>query len=177
MRGVGCEIGDNDMKRREYSFKQIGIIHTPHRAASETPVQPVFAKEIRGTVEVFPEYIDAMRDLDGFSYIYLFYYFDRTTQTRLKVKPYLDDKIRGVFATRAPHRPNKIGMSVVRLLRMRKNIIEVEDIDILDGTPLLDIKPYIARFDVRRPVRSGWQDDICDDIAGRRGRRDYKKEK
>ena len=160
------------MNRQEFIFQPIGIIHTPHKEPSQTPIQPVFSKCLRGTVELFPEYVDGLKDLDGFSHIYLFFYFDRSTQVKMRVKPYLDDDVRGVFATRAPHRPNKIGMSLVQLLEIRDNILEVEDVDILDGTPLLDIKPYIKRFDSRDDVRSGWQDDIPDDIAFPRGRRD-----
>lgn len=90
----------------------------------------------------------------------------------MKVKPYLTDNAHGIFATRAPHRPNKIGISLVRLLNIKDNILEIEEVDILDGTPLLDIKPYIERFDLREDVRSDWQDDIPDDIAFSRGRRD-----
>ena len=160
------------MKRKEFIFQPIGIIHTPHKDPSQTPIQPVFSKGVRSTVELFPEYVDGLKDLDGFSHIYLLYYFDRSTQVKMRVKPYLDENVRGVFATRAPHRPNKIGMSLVQLLEIRDNILEVKEVDILDGTPLLDIKPYIKRFDSREDVRSGWQDDIPDDIAFPRGRRD-----
>ena len=158
----------------EYTFKPIGIIRSPHVESSQTPIQPVFAKGIQGTVEVYPEYADGLMDLDKFSHIYLLYFFDRSTETKLKVKPFLEDKLHGIFATRAPHRPNKIGISVVKLLKIEKNILHVEDVDILDGTPLLDIKPYIARFDKRTDVRSGWQDEIKDDTANKRGKRDYK---
>jgi len=160
------------MNRQEYVFQPIGIIHTPHKDPSHTPIQPVFSKGIRGSVELFSEYVDGLKDLDGFSHIYLFYYFDRSTEVKMKVKPYLEENVHGVFATRTPHRPNKIGMSIVKLLEMRDNILEVEEVDILDGTPLLDIKPYIKRYDLREDVRSGWQDDIPDDIAFSRGRRD-----
>lgn len=154
-----------------YRLKSIGIINSPHVESSQTPIQPVFAKGIQGTVEVFPEYEDGLMDLDEFSHIYLLYYFDRAKETKLKVKPYLEDKLHGIFATRAPNRPNKIGISVVKLLKIERNILHVEDLDILDGTPLLDIKPYIARFDSRDNVRSGWQDDITDDEASNRGKR------
>ena len=160
------------MIRQEYVLQPIGIIHTPHKNPSQTPIQPVFSKGIRGSVELFSEYVDGLKDLDGFSHIYLFYYFDRSTQVKMKLKPYLAEDVRGVFATRAPHRPNKIGMSLVKLLKISDNILEVEEVDILDGTPLLDIKPYIKRFDLRGDVRSGWQDDIPDDIAFSQGRRD-----
>lgn len=155
-------------------FKPIGIIRTPHVETSQTPIQPVFAKGIPGTVEVFPEYVDGLMDLDKFSHLYLLYYFNRAKETKLKVKPYLEDELHGIFATRAPHRPNKIGISVVKLLKIEKNILHIEDVDILNGTPLLDIKPYIARFDTRDEVRSGWQDEIQDDTADVRGKKDYK---
>ncbi len=158
----------------DYMFKPIGIIRTPHVETSQTPIQPVFAKGIPGTVEVFPEYVDGLMDLDKFSHLYLLYYFNRAKETKLKVKPYLEDELHGIFATRAPHRPNKIGISVVKLLKIEKNILHIEDVDILNGTPLLDIKPYIARFDTRDEVRSGWQDEIPEDAANLRGKRDYK---
>ena len=160
------------MNFREYLFRPIGIIHTPHRNPSQTPIQPVFSAGIQGRVELFPEYVEGLKDLDGFSHIYLFYYFDRSTDIKMKVKPYLEEHVHGIFATRSPHRPNKIGMSLVRLLKICNNILEIEDVDILNGTPLLDIKPYIKRFDSREDVRSGWQDDVPDDIAFSRGRRE-----
>ena len=153
-------------------FLPIGVIHSPHKDLSQTPIQPIFSKGIQGLVEIIPDYVDGLHDLDGFSHIYLFYYFDRSTQVKMKVKPYLDSDVRGIFATRAPHRPNKIGMSLVRLLEIRGNVLEIEDIDILDGTPLLDIKPYIKRYDSREHVHSGWQDNVPDDIAFSLGRRD-----
>ena len=146
-------------------FLPIGVIHSPHKDLSQTPIQPIFSKGIQGLVKIIPDYVDGLQDLDGFSHIYLFYYFDRSTQVKMKVKPYLDSDVRGIFATRAPHRINTIGMSLVRLL-------EIEDVDILDGTPLLDIKPYIKRYDSREHVRSGWQDNVPDDIAFSLGRRD-----
>jgi len=158
----------------EYTFKPIGIIRSSHFESCQTPIQPVFAKGIHGTVEVFSEYADGLMDIEKFSHIYLFYYFNRAKETKLKVKPYLEDELHGIFATRSPHRPNKIGISVVKLLKIEKNILFVEDVDILDGTPLLDIKPYIARFDSRDNVRSGWQDEIQDDTANLRGKKDYK---
>ena len=159
------------MNRQKYIFQAIGIIHSPHKDPSRTPIQPVFSIGIQGKVELFPEYVVGLQSLDGFSHIYLFYYFDRSTEIKMKVKPYVTNDAHGIFATRAPHRPNKIGMSLVRLLDISDNILEIEEVDILDGTPLLDIKPYIKRFDLREDVRSGWQDDIPDDIASSRGRR------
>lgn len=154
-------------------YEPIGVIHSPHRDAKKTPVQPVFARGIAGTAEVFPEYEEGLRDLEGFSHIYLIYHFHRAAPARLVVKPFLDDTPRGVFATRAPTRPNPIGFSLVRLVRREGHILHLEDVDVLDGTPLLDIKPYVARFDQRDDVQSGWQEDVNEETARIRGLRKY----
>jgi len=138
------------------SFQPIGIIHSPHKSPVGTPIQPTAASGIRGQVELLPEYVKGIEDLDGFSFIILLYHFDRVKETRLTVKPFLDDKLHGVFATRAPTRPNHIGLSIVRLIGIEDNILHIEDVDILDGTPLLDIKPYIDKFDVRTSKKQGW---------------------
>ena len=152
-------------------FHPIGVIHSPHKVMSKTPIQPVFCSDIKGTVVLDAEYADGLKDLQGFSHIYLFYYFHQSQKTCLRLKPYLSDQEHGIFATRAPHRPNKLGMSVVRLMKIEDTILHVKDIDILDGTPLFDIKPYIQRFDSRENTRSGWQDTIPDDVASVRGLR------
>ena len=138
----------------------IGIIHSLHKNPKETPIQPVYAKGIKGEVEIFPEYTEGLRDLEGFSHIYLLYYFHKASSEKLSVKPFLEDSTHGVFATRSPSRPNHIGLSVVKLIEIKGNILHMEDADILDGTPLLDIKPYILRFDYRDNVKCGWQDNI-----------------
>jgi tRNA-Thr(GGU) m(6)t(6)A37 methyltransferase TsaA len=164
------------MSREKIIFQSIGIIHSPHQKLSDIPIQPVFSDGIKGTVEVDPEFAGGLMDLDEFSYIYLFYYFHQSQKTFLYVKPYLSEQEHGIFATRSPHRPNKLGMSLVRLTGIEGNILHVNDIDILDGTPLIDIKPYIRRFDSRENVRSGWQDAVSDDTAFFRGRRNYKKQ-
>jgi len=161
-------------KNEIIEFTPIGVIHTPHKESTKTPIQPVFARGIQGTVEIYPEFVEGLEDIKDFSHIILLYYFNQSSKTMLKVKPYLQDKLRGVFATRAPHRPNKIGMSVVTLLKIEENMVYVEDVDMLDGTPLLDIKPYIKRFDSRGDIRSGWQDDVSEEHAQVRGKRDYK---
>jgi len=166
-----------NIKKEIIEFTPIGIIHTPHKESTKTPIQPIFAKGITGTIEVYAEYTDGLADLDEFSHIILIYYFNQSQKTLLKVKPYLQDELHGVFATRAPHRPNKIGMSVVKLLKIKNNMLHVEDVDILDGTPLLDIKPYVARFDSRGDVKSGWQDDVGEQHAQVKGKRDYKKKR
>ena len=159
------------MNDNKIIFHPIGIIHSPHKVMSKTPIQPVFCSDIKGTVVLDAEYADGLKDLQGFSHIYLFYYFHQSQKTCLRLKPYLSDQEHGIFATRAPHRPNKLGMSLVRLMKIKDTILHVKDIDILDGTPLFDIKPYIQRFDSRENTRSGWQDTIPDDVASVRGLR------
>ena len=152
-------------------FHPIGVIHSPHKIMSKTPIQPVFCNDIEGTVVLDAEYTDGLKNLQGFSHIYLFYYFHQSQKTCLRLKPYLSDQEYGIFATRAPHRPNKLGMSLVRLDRIENDILYVRDLDILDSTPLIDIKPYIQRFDSRENTRSGWQDTIPDDVASVQGLR------
>jgi len=149
----------------------IGVISSPYKRAEETPIQPVYALGVKGTAELFPEYADGLRDLEGFSHIYLIYYFHKAKSAQLIVKPFLEDVPRGVFATRAPRRPNPIGFSLVRLVKIEGNVLYLEDVDVLDGTPLWDIKPYIPRFDHRENVRCGWQEDVDEVTACARGRR------
>ncbi len=134
----------------------IGVVHSPHQMAEGTPVQAAMATGVKGTVEVFPEYAVGLRDLEGFERIWLVYWFDRTKEAELVVTPYLDTTPRGLFATRAPCRPNPIGLSAVRLLGISGNVLQVEGLDILDGTPPLDIKPYVPAFDAFEAKRIGW---------------------
>lgn len=138
------------------SYKPIGIIHTPFKTKKGMPIQPAGAAGIRGTVKLKREFTDGLLDLDGFSHIILIYHFDQSDGFELHVKPFLDQKIHGVFATRAPKRPNQIGISIVKLNKIKGNILEIENVDILDGTPLLDIKPYIPAFDVYEVEKTGW---------------------
>ncbi len=176
--GMDCDLPENQnkhMRNDEFIFKSIGIIHSPHKELSEIPIQPVFCNNIEGTVILNADLADGLRSLRDFSHIYLFYLFHKSPKTSLLVKPYLAEQEHGIFATRAPHRPNKLGMSLVRLTKIESNILHVKDVDILDGTPLLDIKPYIKRFDSREDVKSGWQDDVSDSIASIKGLRDFKK--
>lgn len=139
-------------------LKPIGIIHSPFSQTDGIPIQPVFAQGCEGTVEVYGEFKEALLDLDGFERIWLLYWFDRASEFKLKVKPYMDDRWHGLFATRAPSRPNPIGLSCVKLLSVKANIIHVSEIDILDGTPLLDIKPYVGKFDCFEVRHNGWLD-------------------
>ena len=134
----------------------IGIIHTPFKSPEGTPIQTTGALGIEATVELFPEYTQGLDDLQGFSHIHLLYHCHLSKTYSLIVTPFLDTEKRGLFSTRAPSRPNPIGLSVVRLLGIENNILRVMDIDIIDGTPLLDIKPYVPEFDVRKATNIGW---------------------
>lgn len=153
-------------------YRPIGVIHTGHTVADRVPIQPRYARGCPGRVEVFPEFQGGLADLEGFSHVYLIYHFDRADPARLRVKPLLDDVERGVFATRSPRRPNAIGLSIVSLVRREGGVLHIDGADILDGTPLLDIKPYTARFDCFTHTRNGWQDQVDDETAVRRGRRE-----
>jgi tRNA (adenine37-N6)-methyltransferase len=144
----------------------IGVIHSPFTEPKGMPIQPVFS-QATGRVEVFPEYTGGLYDLEDFSHIILIYALHRSEGYSLRVKPFLDDVARGLFATRYPCRPNPIGLSVVRLLSRRDNVLEVEGIDVLDGTPLLDIKPYVPEFDSKADAYAGWYDGRP---AGKEGR-------
>ena len=137
-------------------YRPIGIIHSPFKEPKGTPIQPTGARNIDATVELFPEYVEGLKDLEGFSHIILIYHFHLSKHTSLRVKPYMDDELRGVFATRAPSRPNPIGISVVRLVKVEGNILHIQDVDAVDGTPLLDIKPYVPEFDTREAYKIGW---------------------
>lgn len=136
--------------------KPIGVIRSPFKTPDGMPVQPSGSKTVKGTVIVDPEYEEGLEDLDGFSHIILIYYFHKSRGFSLKVIPFLDDRQRGLFSTRAPGRPNPIGLSVVRLKKISGNILEIKNVDILDGTPLLDIKPLVPEFDHGRKIRTGW---------------------
>jgi tRNA-Thr(GGU) m(6)t(6)A37 methyltransferase TsaA len=146
------------MTHRIFQCQPLGIIHTAFKRSEGTPIQPSRAKGTRGMVEVYEPFWAGLADLDGFERIWLIYWLDRAIPSRLMVKPYLDSEQRGVFATRAPSRPNPIGISAVRLLAIERGSLTVEEIDVLDGTPLLDIKPYISEWDAYPGSRAGWFD-------------------
>ncbi|OQX51000.1 MAG: tRNA (N6-threonylcarbamoyladenosine(37)-N6)-methyltransferase TrmO [Candidatus Cloacimonas sp. 4484_209] len=143
---------------KEIRYKAIGIIHSPFKKPEGTPIQPEAAKNVTGTVELFSEYTKGLKDLIGFSHIILIYHFHLIRKSRLYIKPFMDKHFHGIFATRAPSRPNPIGISVVRLINIKGNKILIKDVDIVDGTPVLDIKPYVPEFDIRRANKKGWLD-------------------
>jgi len=140
----------------QIKYKPIGLIHSDYKEKEGVPIQGALAKNSKGTVEVYPEYQAGMKDLDGFSHIILIYHFHRSKGYSLLARPFLDDKHRGIFAIRAPKRPNPIGLSIVKLEKIVENILYVSEVDIIDNTPLLDIKPYISKIDRRNNTRDGW---------------------
>jgi tRNA-Thr(GGU) m(6)t(6)A37 methyltransferase TsaA len=144
------------MKNNIITYKPIGIIHSPFKNVEGAPIQPSGAKGVRGTVEIKKKYVPGLKDLDGFSHIILIYHFHLAKGFKLGVIPFLDETSRGLFATRAPKRPNAIGLSVIKLLKIENDLLFVENIDMIDGTPLLDIKPYIKEFDGVTKSKKGW---------------------
>jgi tRNA-Thr(GGU) m(6)t(6)A37 methyltransferase TsaA len=141
---------------KEIKFKPIGIIHSPFKEPKGTPIQPASAKGIKGTIEIFPEYAEGLKDIEGFSHIILIYHFHLSKPSSLIARPFMDNKPHGIFAIRGPSRPNPIGVSVVRLIKIKENFLYIQDLDIVDGTPLLDIKPYVPEFDKKEIVKIGW---------------------
>ena len=140
----------------KFEIQPIGTIFSPYKTKEECTIQGIAAPEGMGRVEVFPEYEEALESIETFLHIILFYIFDRAGEIRLSRPTFLDDTPHGVFASRHPCRPNGIGMSIVKLEKRMKNILEVSEIDVLDNTPLIDIKPYIPRFDQREKANNGW---------------------
>lgn len=136
-------------------MQPIGVIHSPFKGKGQTPIQ-ASRSQATGAVEIDSKFLDGLQDLEGFSHIFLLYAFHCSSGYSLRVKPFLDHKEHGLFATRYPCRPNPIGISLVRLLSRKENILTIEGVDVLDNTPLLDIKPYVPDFDVRTDVRIGW---------------------
>jgi tRNA (adenine37-N6)-methyltransferase len=140
----------------KFEIDQIGTIYSPYKTKEECPIQGFHNPEGKGRIEIFPEYEKALETIETFSHIFLFYIFDRAGEIKLSRPTFLDDDPHGVFASRHPCRPNGIGISIVKLERVDKNILEVGEIDILDRTPLIDIKPYVPRFDYRENASDGW---------------------
>ena len=146
-------------------YKPIGVVHSPFKEPKGTPIQPSIIKGIKGEVEIFPEYIEGLQDINGFSHIILIYHFHLSKKSSLKTKPFMDDKIHGIFAIRGPSRPNPIGISTVRLIKVDSNILHVENLDIIDETPLLDIKPYVPEFDKAEVTKIGWLQGNIDKLS------------
>jgi tRNA (adenine37-N6)-methyltransferase len=134
----------------------IGVIRTPHKDIKNMPIQPIAADGIQGQIELLPEYVAGLKDLEGFSHITLVYHFHKIEGFELEVIPFMDTEKRGIFSCKAPKRPNAIGISTVKLLRIEGNILHIEQVDMLDGTPLIDIKPFFPKYDNRNHVLIGW---------------------
>jgi len=134
----------------------IGTIHTPHIDVKNMPIQPIAAEGLKGYIELLPEFVNGLKDLEGFSHITLLYRFHKIEGYELLVTPFMDTEKHGIFATKAPKRPNAIGLSTVKLLAIEGNILHIEQVDMLDGTPLIDIKPFYPRYDNRENVIIGW---------------------
>ncbi len=155
-------------------YEPIGIIHTPFKTPEGMPIQPSGAGGIKGTVEIFCEYEDGLKDLKGFSHILLLYHFHQSKGFNLYVVPFMDSQVRGVFSTRAPKRPNPIGLSLVKLMRIEGCLLHIENVDILDGTPLLDIKPYVPEFDKTASVKTGWLKNPSKAVSERKSDKRFK---
>jgi len=153
----------------EWTIKPIGVVRTPYASKSECPVQGQARPEAKGTVEVDEAYLPALDSIELFSHLYLIYVFDRAGAVELRRKPFLDDAAHGLFATRHPCRPNPLGLSIVRLLGRSGHVLHVAEVDMLDKTPIIDIKPYVPRFDERADATNGWlqKADLSDKPAGR----------
>ena len=151
----------------EIIYRPIGTIHTPFAERKGTPIQPAAASGALGRIELDDCYREGLKDLDGFSHMILLYHFHRSSGYQLEVTPFLDNQPRGLFSTRAPKRPNAIGLSVVRLTSIREGVLEVADVDMLDGTPLLDIKPYVPQLNPAAVERIGWFSGAVTDLQGR----------
>ncbi len=147
------------MQSKQISINPIGIIHTPFNDIKGMPIQPLAAEGVKGHIELFPKYIEGLTDLAGFSHITLLYQLHKINGYDLIVKPFMDNKEHGIFATKSPKRPNAIGLSTVKLLGIENNVIHIEMVDMLNGTPLIDIKPFYSKFDNRTNTTSGWLDN------------------
>lgn len=157
----------------EIIYKPIGVIHSPFHNMEDMPIQPSSESSGLGAVEIYAEFVDGLKDLSGFSHIYLLYHLHKMRQSRMLVTPFLDTESHGIFATRAPSRPNPIGMSLVKIVSIKDNSIHVDHVDILDGTPLLDIKPYIPEFENVHDVRIGWLEQAKGQISIRKSDRRF----
>jgi tRNA (adenine37-N6)-methyltransferase len=162
------------LEKETMEFSPIGIIHSPFTELENMPIQPAGAAGIKGTVEVFDNFEAGLKDLDGFSHIILLYYFHRSRSFNLHIVPFMDSEPRGLFATRAPNRPNPIGLSIVQLDKIEDGVLHVRNVDIIDNTPLLDIKPYVPEFDAQINVRTGWLEQARKKVSTRKSDNRFK---
>ena len=162
------------MNLNQISYTPIGIIHSPFTELESMPIQPSGAQGIKGHILINEDFIEGLDDLDGFSHIYLLYHLHLSNSYNLKVVPFLDDQLRGIFSTRAPKRPNPIGLSVVKLNKIVMNRLDIENVDMVDRTPLLDIKPYVPDIDEVDYSRIGWLSKHIKEIHSRRSDQRFK---
>ena len=148
-------------------FSPIGIIHTSYKSVNNVPIQPTADNDSEGWIEIFEEFADGLADLDGFSHLYLIFHLHKSAGFKLKVIPFLDRVERGIFATRSPARPNPVGLSVVKLVSVKGNIVNIRGLDIVDGTPLIDIKPLVPMFEDSTDIRIGWFEGKGGEIPGK----------
>jgi len=156
------------MIRSTIELKPIGWIQSPFKDIRDMPIQPSGADGVQGKLILLPEYVDGLADLDGFSHIYLIYIFHKIRTNQLTVTPFLNKDPKGIFSTRAPTRPNPIGLSVVKLIKIEGNTLFLENIDVLDSTPVIDIKPYVPSFDQPSEVRVGWVSESGEQVKSKR---------
>ena len=149
-------------------YQPMGKIRSPFKEPEGTPIQPPGAEGVEGKVELLPEYEKGLKDIEGFSHIILLYHCHLAGESSFETKPFMEDKEHGIFAIRAPSRPNSIGLSIVRLEKREGNILNIKDVDIIDGTPLLDIKPYVPQFDSRENVKIGWLEKNIDKLSDKK---------
>lgn len=154
-------------------YTPIGIVHSPWTAQQDMPIQPTGAAQATGSIEIYPQYQDGLQDLEGFSHLILIYHLHLSRSYDLKVVPFLDPQAHGLFATRSPRRPNPIGLSIVELQGIDENRLTIACLDIVDGTPLLDIKPYVPAFDSPTDVRSGWLTESAEHAVDKRSDRRF----
>jgi len=158
------------------TYKPIGIVHSPFKKLAGMPIQPAGAVGISGTIEIYQEYEAGLKDLDGFSHLIVLSHLHQSKGYKLQVIPYLDDTPRGVFATRAPRRPNAIGLSVVKLIRITGRKLSIECVDMLDQTPVLDLKPYVPAFDTQGRIRTGWLEKVQNEVSRKQADERFLKE-
>lgn len=158
-------MNDSITTKPEIIFSPIGIINTPFEDIVGMPIQPKGAKGIKGTIAIYPQYSEGLSDLEGFSHLILLYHLHQNKNPKLSVIPFLDNQQRGIFATRSPSRPNPIGLSIVELVSVEESKIHIQNVDMLNGTPLIDIKPYVPEFDQQVEFKTGWFEKYRGDVV------------
>ena len=174
LRRLSSTVRPNNINLNQISYTPIGIIHSPFTELDGMPIQPSAGKGIKGHILINESFLEGLADLDGFSHIWLLYHLHLSDSYSLKVVPFLDDQLRGIFSTRAPKRPNPIGLSVVKLNKIVMNRLEIENVDIINGTPLLDIKPYVPDMDEVENSRIGWLSKHIKEIHSRKSDQRFK---